>query len=354
VAGAVGGGSAADGLDLTALAACLERNGVPVTGPLTARLISGGRSNLTYIVTGGASEWVVRRPPLGQIFPGAHDVAREHRVMRALAGSPVPVPRMIALCDDDSVLGVPFYVMERVPGTVLRTREQVAAIDAGQRALLGEQLVDTLAMLHEVDYHAVGLGDLGRPAGYLERQVARWTRQYQAIKVRDLRYLDEVATVLRATLPQSGLASIVHGDYRLDNVLVEAADPARIAAVLDWEMTTIGDPLADLATLVMFWDEPGRPYNPISAGLTALAGFPSARAVIERYVSRRGLTIDDVDWYLAFAEFKLAVILEQIHARHVAGQTVGEGFGDIGDMVLFLLESAHEKTSRLPGAPAVS
>jgi aminoglycoside phosphotransferase (APT) family kinase protein len=336
-------GGEPDGLDLTALGAYLARSGVETVGPLAGELISGGRSNLTYLVSDGVRNWVLRRPPKGEILSGAHDVAREHRVMAALAATAVPVPTMVALAEDDTVLGVPFYVMDRIDGTVLRKPDMVAALTEPVRSRLGATLVDTLADLHDVDYDAIGLGDLGRPDGYLERQVDRWTKQYQKIKIRDLPHVDRVVAALRAARPESTLASIVHGDYRLDNVIVDAHDNTRIAGVLDWEMATLGDPLADLATLIMFWDEPGRPFNPITGGLMAFAGFPGADEVVERYVSRRSLIIDDVDWYLVFSEFKLAIILEQIHARHVAGHTVGDGFDDIGDMVIVLLGSAMDK-----------
>jgi aminoglycoside phosphotransferase (APT) family kinase protein len=341
--------AAPDGLDLAALTSYLTSAGVPLTGPLTGELISGGRSNLTYVVGDRRHNWVVRRPPRGRILAGAHDVGREYRVMAALAGTVVPVPAMVSLCADDTVLGVPFYVMERVDGTVLRSRDQVVALDRAQRARLGTALVDTLADLHDIDYEAVGLGRLGRPDGYLRRQVERWVKQYRQVRVRDLPHIEHIVATLRDGLPASGPASIVHGDFRLDNVIVDRAEPDRIAAVLDWEMATLGDPLADLATLAMFWDEPDRPYNPITAGLTAVAGFPRVADVIERYVARRELAVDDIDWYLVFAEFKLAVILEQIHARHVSGQTIGAGFDTIGDMVLVLLDSAAEKITRSPG-----
>jgi aminoglycoside phosphotransferase (APT) family kinase protein len=333
---------AADGLDLHAVARYLIDAGTALDGPLRAELVSGGRSNLTYLVTDGAHDWVVRRPPMGEVLSGAHDVAREHRVMSALTATTVPVPKMVALCTDDAVIGVPFYIMDRIPGLVLRTTEQVQALAEPVRHSLGGRLVDTLADLHDVDYEAVGLGDLGRPDGYLQRQIDRWARQYEKIKIRELPNVPAIVSALRASRPASSLSSIVHGDYRLDNVIVDAADPARIAGVLDWEMATLGDPLADLATLVMFWDEPGRPFNPITGGLMAQPGFFGTDEVIERYVTRRGLDLDDIDWYVTFSQFKLAVILEQIHARYVAGQTLGPGFNGIGDMVLVLLSSAMD------------
>ncbi|MCW2540905.1 MAG: phosphotransferase family protein [Frankiales bacterium] len=333
------------GLDLLALQGYLDRVGIATSGPLSAELISGGRSNLTYTVTDGQRAWVLRRPPLGQILPGAHDVAREYRIMAALAGSSVPVPSMTALCLDPEVLGLPFYLMDRIDGVVLRSRELVSGVEEPVRRQLSHQLVDTLADLHDVDYTAVGLGDLGRPEGYLQRQLDRWVRQYQKVKIRELDHVDEIVSALQSAMPRSPRPAIVHGDYRIDNVILRRDQhtgqaSATIAGVLDWELATLGDPLADLATLVMFWDEIGKPWNPITAGLTAFAGFSSAADVIERYLSRRGQQVADIDWYLVFAQFKLAIILEQMHARYVAGDTVGAGFDDVGAMVIFLLDKA--------------
>ena len=337
-----------DGLDLDIVTEFLRSRDVPIAGPMRGQLVSGGKSNLTYLLNDGSQSYVLRRPPLGNIPPGAHDVAREYRVMDALAGSTLPVPAMTAVCLDEAVIGVPFYVMEAVPGVVLRHRDQVAQLPEAVRTNLGEALVDTLADLHEIDPAALGLSNLGRPAGYLQRQLDRWLRLYQRIKLRDLGQVESIAAALQATLPASGGAAIVHGDYRLDNVIVDHHDKSRIAAVLDWEMATLGDPLADLAALVMFSDQPGQDFNPITQGLTAFSGFPTPNQVVERYVQRRGLIVDDLDWYLVFAKFRLAVILEQIHARHLAGKTRGEGFDTIGDMVVLLLLQCQEAVTASP------
>jgi aminoglycoside phosphotransferase (APT) family kinase protein len=334
-----------DGLDLLALEGYLTAELGGLHGPLQAELVSGGKSNLTFRVTDGTSRWIVRRPPLGDVPPGAHDVGREFRVMAALHGSRVPVPRARALCTTPAVLGAPFYVMDEVAGQVLRTSDQVAAVEPDMRRALGERLVDLLADLHDIEPDAVGLADLGRPEGYLRRQLQRWTRQYHAIEVRDLPQVDAIAAVLGASLPDSPAGAVVHGDFRLDNVIVHGTDASRVEAVLDWEMATLGDPLADLGTFLMFWDEPGQAPNPISAGLTAHAGFPTREEVLARYLARRRLQVQDLDWYLAFARFRLAVILEQIHARHVAGRTRGQGFDGVGDMVISLLaETEHALT----------
>ncbi|MEV7863780.1 phosphotransferase family protein [Streptomyces hirsutus] len=337
-----------EGLDLGRLADFLRGEGVPVAGPLDGRLLSGGKSNLTFSVTDGEHRWVVRRPPVGDILPGAHNMAREHHVMSALAGSAVPVPRTISLCEDPGPIGTQFYVMEQLTGSVVRTRDDAAMLSPDQRRALGHELVDVLASIHNLDYTEVGLGDLGRPSGYLERQLGRWAAQLDRVKTRDHTEVGVITDVLGRTMPQSRSASLVHGDYRLDNVMVSAADPTRIEAVLDWELATLGDPMTDLAALVMFWDEPGTPFNPITRGLMAFEGFPTRAEVIERYASVRGGEVGDLDWYLVFSEFKLAVILEQINARHLRGETRGEGFEGVDEMVVDVFRSARVRIEEVP------
>ncbi len=333
---------ASEAVDLAALTRFLAARGVVLAGQLSAVLIGGGRSNLTFAITDGASRWILRRPPLGTYHPGAHDVAREHRVIDALAQTAVPVPQVVALCEDADVLGAPFYLMAEVQGLVLRTRQQVSQVPEADRRRLSESMVDTLAALHTVDIGAVGLHSLGRPDGFLARQLSRWQRQYHSVANRHAALVDQIGETLAGTLPQSPAAALVHGDYRIDNLIVTAADPGRIAAVLDWEMSTLGDPLADLGMLAMFWDEVGRPFNPITGGLTAFPGFLSRDEVVARYSARRGLddhAMATMPWYLAFSQFKLAVILEQIHVRHASGQTIGSGFDGIGAMVDELLDN---------------
>jgi len=331
-----------DGIDLPRLQTYLLTKGVEIVGELSSELISGGKSNLTIRLTDGTSRWIVRRPPLGYILPGAHNMSREYRVQAALASTDVRVPRVVALCDDSSLMGAPFYVMQEVAGEVIRVADDVAGIAEAVRHDLGLALVDTLADLHDVDYQSVGLEDLGRPDGYLQRQVQRWNQQYEAIKVRNLPHIDAITKTLHRSMPAHAGASVVHGDYRLDNVMVDRSNRATIVAVLDWEMATLGDPLADLGTLLMFWDEVDRPANPITRGLMAFPGFPTREEATERYLNRRSAPIEDLDWYMVFAEFKLAIILEQIHARHLQGQTRGEGFEGVGEMVTELLASARD------------
>lgn len=322
--------------------------------PLTAELISGGRSNLTYVVGDGEQEWVLRRPPLGHVLPTAHDMAREFRVMSALAGTAVPVPRTYAQCDDESVIGARFYVMEKVVGEIPRTPEQIDTISEGEGARCSQALVDVLAAIHAVDYEAVGLTDFGRPDGYLERQVERWAKQWEGNKTRELAEIDELTRRLRSAVPPTSDRSIVHGDYRLDNTMLAPGDPGRIVAVLDWEMSTLGDPLADLGLLLVYWGGPGAQMLPQTAALARHPGFFSTHDVVEAYAEVSGRSVDDLDFHVALAYYKLAVILEGIHARFLKGKTVGDGFEDIGSGVPFLARAALDVAakSELPGLRA--
>src|SRR5690606_18230877 len=239
------------GVDLARLRAYLDRE-LPgtVTGPLTARLVEGGRSNLTYLLDDGTGRWVLRRPPLGHVLPTAHDMSREHRVISGLHGTAVPVPRARTLCTDEDVLGAPFYVMDFVPGSPLRTADQLRPRGPERTKAIADRLVETLVERHAVDPAAVGLGDFGRPEGFLERQLRRWSKQLAASRSRDVPGIDELHERLAARVPASPAPAVVHGDYRLDNVLVGEDD--RINAVLDWEMSTLGDPLTDVALLLAY------------------------------------------------------------------------------------------------------
>ncbi|MFE1025894.1 phosphotransferase family protein [Streptomyces sp. NPDC058818] len=325
------------GLDLDRLRGLLdrERPGL-VTGPLSGRLIEGGRSNLTYAVSDGTARWVVRRPPLGHVLATAHDMKREHRVISALHPTDVPVPRPVLLCEDEEVIGSPFYVMEFVEGTPYRTADQLAPLGPERTRAAVLNLVDTLVELHAVDPSAVGLGDFGRPEGFLDRQLRRWAKQLDASRNRDLAGIDELHATLGRELPHSPAPTVVHGDYRLDNVLI-GGDRDEINAILDWEMSTLGDPLTDLGLLVMYSMPLGMPDSPVSTTAQA-PGHPAPAELIERYAARSGRDVSAVAWYTAFAWFKLAVILEGIHYRYTLGQTVGRGFDRIGDLVPVFIE----------------
>lgn len=313
-------------------------------GELTGvSLISGGRSNLTYRLDFGATAIVLRRPPLGHVLPTAHDMSREYRVLSALDGTDIPVPSPVAFCEDTEIVGAPFYLMDYVAGRVLRTKEHGADVTPEQARQLSEQVVDMLAAIHEVDLEAVGLTGFGRPAGYMTRQLARWQRQWELSNNREVPGYDELVQRLTAHLPTSGDGTLVHGDLRLDNMLV-TVEPPQVKAVVDWEMSTLGDPLADLGLTLMYWTDPGDDdWLRISEGgsVTAIPGFLSRADAAARYAERTGRDISSIGYYMAFGCFKLAVVLEGIHARFLLNQTVGEGFEREGPAVPKLIERAH-------------
>jgi len=315
----------------------------PAWRDCTVTLIAGGKSNLTYRIDSGAGSVVLRRPPLGHVLPTAHDMRREHTVMAALAGTAVPVPVMRHFCSDPDVLGQPFYVMERVEGYVCRdTLPPGYADEPSQRREIGVELVEVLAALHEVDPETVGLGGFGRPEGYLARQVSRWGKQWDATRIEGLTALDRLAADLAASVPASSRTGIVHGDYRLDNTILDQGRPGRIAAVLDWEMSTLGDPVADLGILLVYWsqadDGEDRNSGSVVPAATVLAGFPSRSEVAEMYARRTGADLDALPWALSFAFFKLAVVCAGIVARVEGGAMVGDGFDGIKDRIAPLVE----------------
>ncbi|SDC73426.1 Predicted kinase, aminoglycoside phosphotransferase (APT) family [Geodermatophilus telluris] len=305
---------------------------------VTVELIAAGMSNLTYVVTpaGGTPEEsvILRRPPTGAVLATAHDMAREHRVISALGGTPVPVPRTLHMCTDTAVLGAPFYVMERVFGLHVVDRIPAGYADEpAQRRAIGEGLIDVLADLHAVDPGAVGLGDFGRPEGFMARQVRRWTQQWEATRDRDRPGLDALAARLAETVPASQRTGIVHGDFRLDNCLLDPDRPGGVRAVLDWEMSTLGDPLADLGMLHVYWPEAGEPSVAGQSTVTALEGFPSRAEVAARYAERSGLDLADLHWYVGFAYFKFAAIVAGIVARSAAGAMAGKDTAGYADRI---------------------
>jgi aminoglycoside phosphotransferase (APT) family kinase protein len=344
-----------DGLDLDALTRYLApfssarpTGAAPLSAPLSAagphasaaagpgsalraELIQGGKSNLTYRLTDGSHNWVLRRPPLGHVLATAHDMAREYHVMSALAPTAVPVPAMVTLCEDPAVIGAPFYVMEYVEGSILRRTADTAKLDDHRRTALAHRLIDTLSDLHEVDPADVGLSDFGHPDGFLERQVRRWSQQLERSRSREIPGFDDLAAELATGVPASQRASVVHGDYRLDNVLV--GPDQQILAVLDWEMATLGDPLCDLGLLPVYAAPAPGVAGVVSDGMGPHNGFPSMEALIRRYADRSGLDVSNLSWYTALGYYKLAVICEGIHYRYATGQTVGSGFAQIGSIV---------------------
>jgi aminoglycoside phosphotransferase (APT) family kinase protein len=324
-------------LDLGALRGFLRAEGVVVEGPLRADLLAGGRSNLTYRVQDEKSCWVLRRPPTGGLTPSAHDVRREHTVMSRLRSTPVPVADAIAFCPDESVLGAPFTVAEYVAGTTLRTRADVSGLRDEEITACTGALVGVLAALHTVDPDAVGLRDFGRGQGYVTRQVALWRRQWELVKptTEDAGAYADVAVLhaaLTERIPAEGRISVVHGDYRVDNTILARGDAGRVLAVIDWEMSTLGDPLTDLAMMCVYRDT----VFDLVLGEQAASTAPrmaDADELAELYTKAVGRELGDWPFYLALAHFKLAVIAAGIAARHRQGVTAGEGFDRAGEAV---------------------
>ena len=334
-----------DGIDAAGMAAWFAANVPAAVQPLTYERIAGGHSNLTYRVTDGVgSEWALRRPPLGKRLSSAHDMAREHRVVSALGTTPVPVAPVVGLCEDESVNGAPFYVMDFVRGPVLRgTSEAEAAFpDEGDRAEIGMRVADTLAAIHAVDPDAVGLGDLGRKEDYVARQLRRWYGQWEKSKTRELAAIDRVHERLSARIPAQEGVSIVHGDYRLDNMILTMA--GEVAAVVDWELCTLGDPLADVGLLMVYWPEAGEETIALGQPATLAPGFPKREQLKARYAERSGRDLSQLDFFVALGYWKLAIILEGVYARYAAGQygKVDPGIEAFARLVERLAEAAEQ------------
>ena len=339
------------GLDLAALALYLGPRVGGLAGSLRGEVIPGGRSNLTYIVDDGERRFVVRRPPLAHVLPTAHDMAREYRVLAALQGTGIPVPHVIALCEDESVIGARFYVMEWIDGHVVRDALPVEFADTMEtRRAMSSALVATLLQLHAIDPDAVGLGDFGHPDGFLARQVRRWWQQWEASKTRNLPSIEELRRRLDETVPAPSAPGIVHGDYRLDNVMYAPADPSRIVAVIDWEMCTIGDPLCDVGLLCVYWaDDASEAAARTLHGraITVEDGFYKRADLLRDYAAGTQRDLTSLEWYIALGAYKLAIIAEGITARFLMGMTVGEGFETMGEMVPAIVDSGIAALDRL-------
>ena len=327
-------------LPFVALASFLDGEGLGA-GPISATPIGEGASNLTYLVQrDDGTRVVLRRPPPPPLPPSAHDVVREARIQLGLAHAGVRVPRVLAVCEDESIMGVPFYVMEELEGTVV-TAEVPAALDTPEeRRRLGEELLDGLVRLHAVDWEASGMA-IGKPTGYLERQLRRWSGLWEVNATRELASCAEIGARLQATMPASPASTVVHGDYRLGNVMVSTYAPARLEGILDWEMATIGDPLADLGYLVATWRDRESAEHPLLlATVTCRPGFPTRSELIERYATRTGRDTSALDWYQAFALWKAAVFCEAIYKRYVQGERADDWSASLREGVPRLLEVA--------------
>lgn len=323
---------------------------VEVQPPLDFEVVEGGRSNLTFIVTDQQRRrWVLRRPPLHSVLPSAHDMEREYTVMSALEPTDVPVPATVGYEGDDSVIGSEFYVMHHVDGEVVRDLDAATSVlTEEQRARAGGELVDVLVRLHAVDPDEVGLSDFGRKDGYIQRQLKRWHGQLEKGGQRDLPVLDDVYRRLAADVPEQGPATIVHGDYRLDNVILGPEGGVR--AVLDWELCTLGDPLADVGLLAVYWSDPGDETIPLLSAPTAADGFPRRAEAVQRYAELSGRDLSELDYYVAFAFWKLAIILEGVYTRFsegAYGEVDDQSFRQFADLVLRLGERADEAASNV-------
>ena len=329
---------------LEPLMAFLDERGLG-SGELEIASVGEGHSNVTYLVRRDGAEVILRRPPRPPLPPSAHDVLREARLLRALEPTPARVPRVLAVGDDESVIGAPFYLMERVHGDVITTEMPTPLDNPTERRRTADELVDALVEVHAVDWQAVGLEGFGKPTGYLERQLRRFNGLWEINRTREIPEVERVGAWLAENLPESGTATIVHGDYRLGNTMFAPGAPARLAAIFDWEMATIGDPLADVGYLCMMWTEPGDPEGGLREALgrvTRAEGFPTRAELIARYEQSSGRSMRDMRWYTTLAVWKSIVFMEGNYKRAVAGTTDDPYLKQFGEGVLELARRAEE------------
>ncbi len=347
----MGAEEAIDGIDHERVETWFAENVEGAEPPLSFDQIAGGRSNLTYSVEDSAGRrWALRRPPLGKALGSAHDMGREHKVVSALAGTQVPVAPIAGYCTDDDVNGAPFYVMDFVEGPILRMRPDADPYDEKAQRQIGLSVIDTLVDIHALEPDSVGLGDLGKREDYVARTLKRWSGQWEKSQTREIPLIDEVHDRLSARIPEQGPATIVHGDYRLDNMIL-TPDAANVAAVVDWELSTLGDPLADVGMLLVYWGDRDAELFPLFEPATTAPGFPGLDEVRERYAERSGRDLGLIDFYVALGLWKLAIILEGVFSRYSQGQYgegADEGVKAFGENVVKLAEAADEAVRRLP------
>jgi aminoglycoside phosphotransferase (APT) family kinase protein len=314
---------------------------------LDAQLIAGGKSNLTFEISSAAGTVILRRPPNGKLLPSAHDMPREARIQRALANSSIPVAKVLYLDASDDILGFPFYIMERVDGHVIREELPSGYAQSAEEKLgLANTLVDVLVDIHSVDPASIGLRNFGKADGYLERQINRWGVQWGKTKTKEVDAIDELSTQLKTLMPTSSRSSIVHGDYRLDNCVMSIENTSLMNAVLDWELSSLGDPMVDLALTLFYWREPGDHRLTLIPSPTASPGFPSRTHLANRYARASGLPLEDLWFYEAFARFKFAVITQGVLARVANNAMAGQEFGNLDDEVRVIAEEGLEKIMR--------
>jgi aminoglycoside phosphotransferase (APT) family kinase protein len=308
------------------------------------RQLTGGYANLTYLLRFGTHEYVLRRPPPPPVPPGAHDMAREYRVLSVLHTAYPLAPRAYLFCDDPAVLGVPFFVMERRQGMVIgQVMPQPYASDPALCRRLSTALIDALVELHHVDFRALGLETLGRPEGFMARQLAGWHRRWEHAKPYAVPLMEEVAAWLQAHLPVSPPPTLVHNDFKLDNAMLDAADPGRLVAVFDWDMCTLGDPLADLGQLLCYWVQPGDPPGRLAASpMPSVPGFLTRAEVVQRYATGSGRDVSHITFYEAYGLWKTAIVVAQLYVLYIRGQSHDERLRDYDARMLQFAEAAHE------------
>ncbi len=328
-------------VDVSRLRACLDPV-LPLDEHIELSVLSGGRSNLTYLLRSDSQEYVLRRRPLGVVASGAHDMAREFRVQSALQDSDLPLAPVHGFFTDEDVMGAPFYVMTRVHGTVFHHRADVAALNTDQARAVSEATVEVLDQLHRVDYDAAGLGNLGRPDGFVRRRIGRWLDQWHSSDHRPHELVEPLGERLATLVPERTDASLVHGDYRLGNMMIDLSRQQSIAALLDWEMSTLGDPLTDLAHLLVYWDRTRGRLTHESQTIAEQPGFLTSTQLAELYAHRSGRDLTNLDFYLAFEHWRAAIIKEGIYSRTRSGDQADDDGDDLGDTVARHLEEASE------------
>jgi aminoglycoside phosphotransferase (APT) family kinase protein len=337
-------------LDAAAVAAYLRGKVPNSERPLEILQFPGGHANLTYLLRYGDREYVLRRPPLGPVAPRSHDMVREYKALAALGPYYAPAPRVYVLCEDLAVIGAPFFVMERRHGIVVRrTMPPEIADDPAVRRRIGEAAIDALADLHAVPVAGTDVATLGKPEGFVERQIRGWAERWQRAKTEELPTMEDLARWLVERVPPPVDATVVHNDFKLDNMMLDRADPGRVVAVLDWDMTTLGDPRIDVGTLLGYWPEASDPPERLAIAMqpTYLEGFPTRAEIIARYAARSGRDLGAIRFFEIFALFKLAVVLQQIYVRFVRGQTKDERFAAMGESVRRLAEIASDARGTL-------